>query len=805
MRAICSRRASFSLVFFCSLVLLGAVAQDSCSGYCGTPRSSCSCHATCESLGICCPDYWEFCLNASPYSGTLLGGKDFSLLNVTVSSSSHVNCRFAGSVETSGYVAGDGRVHCISPLLYQIGILKLEISSDGGRTFPWTATWVSVHHSKVSPLEKSTLVNETKWQYYGTPGTGGNLTVTWNHRTLQASHVNVEVWGYNETGKPYSSSWAAEWKYLYTLKRNLTNTGAWTFLPVPSAQYSAWEVGALRISSAAASDGQSNVAAIWSTEHALAWHLGGDFRKDPATWATAKCRQWDALEAGLPNFLEEIPDCPCTLAQARADVGRFHTDYGCDIEKGSVCTYHQGAVHCVRGVQASPRYSSGQQCCYSAAGTQVLTGDSVGGSTPDRGHDWGAPPYEKPPRVPGFSHWIYDVISFYYCCLWSNNCPTYLKRRPSSGCRKYRPPRVASAFGDPHFVTFDGTNFTFKGLGEYTVLESSLTSLSIQGRTHRAKLSNGTEAKVTGFSSVAMQENRSDVVEIRIPEHSDGLEVLLNQKALNFSEQTWMDLNGLFLSTAPGLNVTAMFSSGVGVEVRKAGRLLSLTALLPPKFLNHTQGLFGVMNGNPRDDLTLRNGTILDANTCSPEELFAFGADWAIKNETSLFTYDSQFLLQTFFYGPKHDPSFLPIFRAPEDPTDPLTQEVAQLCQSDLFCRFDALTTRDLAVGNSTRWSHRIYKHLEESLQPVVSCGWLAPPSHGEKNGTSYLAGSTVRFNCSPGFNLEGSAARTCQEDGLWSGSATKCQPNAGSRALPWGFTIGILGFLSLAAPHWII
>lgn len=28
------------------------------------------------------------------------------------------------------------------------------------------------------------------------------------------------------------------------------------------------------------------------------------------------------------------------------------TDYGCDIEKGSVCTYHPGSVHCVRAIQA---------------------------------------------------------------------------------------------------------------------------------------------------------------------------------------------------------------------------------------------------------------------------------------------------------------------------------------------------------------------------------------------------------------------------------------------------------------------
>lgn len=90
----------------------------------------------------------------------------------------------------------------------------------------------------------------------------------------------------------------------------------------------------------------------------------------------------------------------------------------------------------------SPRYGSGQQCCYTAAGTQLLTSDSTSGSTPDRGHDWGAPPYRTPPRVPGMSHWLYDVMSFYYCCLWAPECSRYMKRRPSSDCRSYRPPRL---------------------------------------------------------------------------------------------------------------------------------------------------------------------------------------------------------------------------------------------------------------------------------------------------------------------------------------------------------------------------
>lgn len=67
-----------------------------------------------------------------------------------------------------------------------------------------------------------------------------------------------------------------------------------------------------------------DVHALWSNEHALAWHLGEDFQADPEAWARAQCLAWEDLEDQLPNFLEEVPDCPCTLAQARADSGRFH-------------------------------------------------------------------------------------------------------------------------------------------------------------------------------------------------------------------------------------------------------------------------------------------------------------------------------------------------------------------------------------------------------------------------------------------------------------------------------------------------
>nr|XP_030141957.3 sushi domain-containing protein 2 isoform X3 [Taeniopygia guttata] len=722
--------------------LWDAGAQDSCAHRCGELLGTCSCQVTCQSLGICCPDYKEFCLQISPYSGSLLGGKDFLINNTAFDASSGLKCRFKKKIITSGYIDKDGKAHCISPLLYETGFIPFEVSTDDGLTFPYSGTWLS--------------------------------------------------------GDSYSENWMAEWKYLYTLAREIPNTGKYSFVPVPAkGNYSTWDYGILRIIPNSYSDGQSNIPSIWSSDHALAWHLEKDFRNDPNAWATAKCIEWDRKEDLLPNFIEEIIDCPCTLAQARADTGRFHTDYGCDIEKGSVCTYHPGAVHCVRGIQASPKYGAGQQCCYGSTGTQILTHDSTGGSTPDRGHDWGSPPFLKPPRIPGFSHWLYDVISFYYCCLWSDNCDFYMKRRPSSDCRTYRPPRAASAFGDPHFLTFDGLNFTFNGLGEYTLVESDLTSLRVQGRTQQAHFSNGTGARGTGLSAVAMQENNSDVIEVRYSEDLH-LEVLLNQRVPSFSEQTWMDLKGLFLYSTPDQNITVMFSSGSGVEIRGSGGFLTLTILLPEKFMNHTWGLFGVMNGNPEDDYTFKNKTTMSVHA-SPQQVFEFGASWAIKNGTSLFTYDTEFLLDSFFYGDKHNASFLPVFSPHEDPADPLLEEMASRCGSDPFCRFDVLTTRSLQVGSSTRLSHQNHKLLVEHLEPVISCGWLDHPTNGRKNATNYLLGSVINFTCNEGYELTGSQERTCQASGAWSGDTPQCSPvTAIKQVIVIGSIFGIVGLAVL-------
>ncbi|GAB1295233.1 Sushi domain-containing protein 2 [Apodemus speciosus] len=763
---------------------LTASAQGSCSLRCGEQDGLCSCHPTCSGLGTCCEDFLNYCLEISPSSGSMMGGKDFVVQHLKwTASTDGVICRFKESIQTLGYVDSSDHVHCISPLLYESGHVPFTISMDNGRSFPHAGTWLAAHPYKVSESEKSQLVNETQWQYYGTSDTGGNLSLTWNTSALPTSAVTIELWGYEETGE--TLLWELDGEVVLSVpfghkhpQYRLLHFHPQTRIPsVPEVESGRSEdqheqelsrrrvrvsaddapaVAPARSLQSLLREPQGDVLALWTNDHALAWHLGDDFRADSVAWARAQCLDWEALEDQLPNFLTELPDCPCTLAQARADSGRFFTDYGCDIEHGSVCTYHPGAVHCVRSVQASsqtPRAAAPRP--WPPTGARLRTALLP---------------------VPGMSHWLYDVISFYYCCLWAPECPRYMRRRPSSDCRSHRPPRLASAFGDPHFVTFDGTSFSFSGNGEYVLLETTLSDLRVQGRAQPGKMPNGTQARGTGLTAVAVQEDDSDVVEVRLAGRSQGLEVLLNQRVLSFTEQNWMDLKGMFLSVASQDKVSIMLSSGAGLEVGVQGPFLSVGILLPEKFLTHTRGLLGTLNDKPEDDFTLRSGQVLPRNA-STQQVFEFGADWAVSNTSSLFTYDSWLLVSQFVNQPKHDPNFRPLF--PDETTLSPSQEedVARLCEGDRFCVLDVISTGDPSVGNTTRIAHQLHQHRLKSLQPVVSCGWLSPPANGHKEGLKYLEGAVVRFGCNNGYSLAGPDSSTCQADGKWSTPTPECQP----------------------------
>ena len=61
-----------------------------------------------------------------------------------------------------------------------------------------------------------------------------------------------------------------------------------------------------------------------------------------------------------------------------------------------------------------------------------------------------------------------------------------------------------------------------------------------------------------------------------------------------------------------------------------------------------------------------------------------------------------------------------------------------------------------------------------------IQCDNLTIPSNGGMSCSSGIMGmgyegETCTFTCNTGYELIGSSTRTCQSDGNWSGSQTRC------------------------------
>lgn len=59
----------------------------------------------------------------------------------------------------------------------------------------------------------------------------------------------------------------------------------------------------------------------------------------------------------------------------------------------------------------------------------------------------------------------------------------------------------------------------------------------------------------------------------------------------------------------------------------------------------------------------------------------------------------------------------------------------------------------------------------------LVDCGTLSPPANGTVSAPTTTYGATASYACDFGYVLSGSSTRSCQSSGTWSGSAPACSP----------------------------
>ena len=77
-------------------------------------------------------------------------------------------------------------------------------------------------------------------------------------------------------------------------------------------------------------------------------------------------------------------------------------------------------------------------------------------------------------------------------------------------------------WGDPHFKTLDGGNYTFNGLGEYVMIDAQNATFQLQARTGLAQ---GNSTTATIFTAGAAKEENTSTIEVRVKEGGEGQSV----------------------------------------------------------------------------------------------------------------------------------------------------------------------------------------------------------------------------------------------------------------------------------------
>lgn len=704
-----------------------------------------------------------------PQYGGMYGGQMIEMSGSCIGPNDNITCTFGlGDSKTSspGVHINSMKTKCAVPRLLEKG--RISVSLYHGRTRVYSGIITIVSPGRMKDVLHS----------IDTPGSGWNttdaetLSLSWNAsllssmQTQRMDRVTIKLIGYRERGSK------AEWVELAVLGSgpNALNTGRYTFNTRDhrcSGDLCNVETGLVEVRLVDPNKATSHLFLV-SRELPLGWYVNNDMvQRYGSQWPHDKCILWYNNDRQDMAWLQSLPYCPCNLGQALVDIGRFQTDPGCDMFRGSVCTYHIGAVHCVRAVKPTS-IGSGNQCCYGPDGALRYAADSFQGSTPDRSHAWGAFPYGRPDLVPSMSHWVKDVVTFYYCCLWTeyNDCDYYMDQRATRDCSGYSPPKAATIYGQGHVRTLDSRYYRVYGAGDFTLLETVSQDVIVQGRFSRQYLdTTSTTQKIytnlnsSVFLSTIGVFTAHEVVEIKLDRNSPRrmLNVLVNNTFQFFdTEPVYMQqFSQMTVVNTPNQagninsNFTVILKNGLGVQVVAANGMLNVRVMVPYTLKGQVRGLLGTWNNNNLDDFTPRGGNQPVMTSDIPTFYNNFTYSWRVMTSGL---------------------SILPHYVLPKSPSDlsntvlyPMTiSAMHSVCYEQPDCEFDYQNINNRNQARQTRIAAEWFAEVQALVTPVRSCGLLNVP-RSTKNSYNYSLGSSVTLTGCRTGSLHGGTTYTCE------------------------------------------
>jgi hypothetical protein len=454
------------------------------------------------------------------------------------------------------------------------------------------------------------------------------------------------------------------------------------------------------------------------------------------------CLAWVASAVDLSQY--DLDACPCSGRHAAADP-RYHFEY---IDWFRYC-YASNRVQVVKTATGTRTAQVKQVCCFDPFNNGTLLT---------------SPPYAGFPVVLDADTALgNDSQAHLWCCTQSNKyCGLFLSLRPIGFCDSYTAPIEALLWGDPHFISVDGFNYTFNPIGEYTLLKTSDESFHFQARTSSYIDGTGKIFQAAIFSSLAAHEAGEARVEVSLNAARTGLILYVNGTSIaQNSVQTYY--GNVYVSwTSNAINVT--FPSGWTMTTSLAYRGLSFVHTVPNNYRSRTSGLLGNFNGDMTDDLTTPSGDVIPITSTTQEIHYQFGLKWKVSAAESLFTYPPN--KSTVDYT---DATFVPAFEPPCN-TDADKRAGLNLCGTNKFCYFDYCVTKDTALAANTKKTVSDYSNnlqILSNLAPQLTIAGLSPDSSGQyvisatlNNVVTFTLKATSEQNAAISYYMVGNVSR---------------------------------------------
>nr|XP_054768513.1 sushi domain-containing protein 2-like [Lytechinus pictus] len=695
-------------------------------------------------------------LTISPRTLPMLGGTRVLISGKCFKQSTRdIECAF-GIYRVKGYLTMTNSVTCVTPAMFVSGVIDVRLSLDGGSIFSYVGTVVV--GDEISPVTFTTDPD-------------GNLTITWNPSELpDVDEVDVVVYEFSSDANFIS------WEAINTTTRIFSNEPGRLGItihayPQRDVGEMSPKIGALGILARDETNSSIERRGIWSAIQPLNWL----YPVNMTSW----CQSWITRElTELNEWLPQRPACPCTERQARRDIGSFTVLLDCrhrEAEENCLCG-RTDAMLCVNTIVPSVS-GAGQECCYDNDGHLIeFDGNGAGFSQRQHQRVTSPNPISGLGPVPILSHYLSDTVPYLQCCVAEGRdeqrfCELYRRVRPPNNCYNYQPPKPASAFGDPHFITFDGLNYTFNGYGEFTLANLDENEFILQARSVPMR-----EApNATIFTAVATKSNGSDVIHVEA-NGTFGMSVFFRREGRQCFEEadftlrsTWY-LRGVTVRAKEHLAVDGIsisFDNGIAVKLTARNDALALFVTVTHRFKFHTQGMLGTWNDDQSDDLQRPDDVVIPVTSSMETIFYEFGNLWRVKRNESLFFYRTGYN-QSLYTNYNYTPSF-------GRPTFSMDDRVSHVCGDDQLCAFDFAVSGSEGFASQTLNTISQFKSTSSDLLPLTCPSLLL--ANGRVVTTSSSPGSLATFSCDSCYNRRGPTNTTCASDGTWLQPLASCIP----------------------------